>query len=208
MKTTKLIGSVLAVTLLTILGSCSSEDGQDGAIGPQGTQGEQGSQGPQGEQGSQGEQGDQGEQGETGTANVIYSDWIDSEFDNNIIATGSGFDIDAPDLTSDIINEGVVLVFGRNLPGLSSPDIFQLPFITNSNFYSFRVEDAEVLRITIASIDGTSIGTPFFEDYRYVIIPGGRPASGDGPGGIGTTREVDYTKMTYEEIIDLFGIEE
>lgn len=202
MKTIKVIGSMLALSVVIALGACSAEDGQDGAIGPQGPQGEQGPQGPQGDQG------DQGEQGETGTANVIYSDWIDSELDNNIIATGAGFDIDAPDLTQEIIDEGVVLVFGRNIPGIGSPDVFQLPFITGSNFYSFRVEDAEVLRITVASIDGTSVGSPFFEDYRYVIIPGGQPATGTGPGGIGTSRELDFTKMTYDEIVELFNISE
>ena len=197
MKTIRFIGSILALSVLTVMGACSSEDGEDGAIGPQG---------PQGEQGPQGAPGEQGEQGETGTANVIYSDWIESELDDDIIATGSGFDIDVPDLTQEIVNEGVVLVFGRNVPGLGSPDIFQLPFITSSNFYSFRIEDAEVLRITVASIDGTSVGTPFFEDYRYVIIPGGQRATGTGPGGLGTSREVDYTHMTYEQIVEIFGI--
>ncbi|MEL6975616.1 MAG: hypothetical protein AAGL29_09520 [Bacteroidota bacterium] len=186
---------------LFLLASCSGEDGEMGVQGPQGEQG------PQGVQGEQGPQGDQGEQGETGTANVIYSEWIDSEFDNNVIATGVGFDIDVPDLTQEIVNQGVVLVFGRNLPGLSSPDIMQLPFVTGGNFYSFRIEDPEVLRITIASLDGSSVGTPFFEDYRYIIIPGGQPAdTGDTITIKG--EQLDYSKMSYQEIITHFGIAE
>ncbi|MEO0506302.1 MAG: hypothetical protein AAF090_09130 [Bacteroidota bacterium] len=186
---------------LFLLASCSGEDGEMGVQGPQGEQG------PQGAQGDQGPQGDQGEQGETGSANVIYSEWIDTEFDNNIITTGAGFDIDVPDLTLEIVNQGVVLVFGRNFPGLSSPDIMQLPFITADNFHSFRIEDPEVLRITIASLDGTQVGSPFFEDYRYIIIPGGQPAdTGDTVTIKG--EQLDYSKMSYQEIITHFGITE
>nr|WP_298995934.1 hypothetical protein [uncultured Allomuricauda sp.] len=191
-----------------LLASCSAEDGETGPAGPQGPQGEQGVAGPAGADGANGQD---GEQGETGTANVIYSDWIDSEFDDNVILTAAGFDIDVPELTQEIINQGVVLVFGRNIPGgFSSPDVMQLPFISNSNFYSSRIEDVETLRITVASLDGTAVGIPFFENYRYVIIPGGVPAEDDGGGIIITSKssEYDYSKMSYEEIAELFNIQD
>ena len=183
---------------LFLLASCSGEDGEMGVQGPQGEQGPQG---------AQGDQGPQGNQGETGSANVIYSEWIDTEFDNNEVAVGVNFDIDVPELTQDIIDQGVVLVFGRNIPGIGSPDVIQLPFITADNFHSFRMEDPEVLRITISSLDGTSVGNPFFEDYRYIIIPGGQPAdTGDTVTVKG--EPLDYTKMSYQEIITHFGIAE
>ncbi|MFS4466338.1 hypothetical protein [Maribacter sp. 2210JD10-5] len=173
--------------------ACSPEDGEDGAVGPQGIQGEQGPAGAEGPQ---------GEQGEPGTANVIYSEWMDSELDNNIIATGSGFEVDAPDLTEDIINNGVILGFGKNIPLIGTPDVFQLPVISSSNQYSIRAEDPGILRFQVSSIDGSSVGTPLFEEYRYILIPGGQPASDNSS----KTSQIDYTKMSYEDIMAHFDI--
>lgn len=195
---------MMAFCLVAFLSvSCSPEDGETGPAGPQGPQGEQGAQGPQGEEGPQGEQGD------PGTANVIYSDWFESEFDNDIIATGSSFNVSVPDLTQEIIDQGVVLVFGRNDPVLGTDDVFHLPHIISSNYYSFRLEDVETLVITVSSLDGVSVGIPFFEDYRYVIIPGGQPADDGGGDSEAASKslDVDYSKMSYKEIMTLFNIE-
>ncbi|WP_373518927.1 hypothetical protein [Pricia sp.] len=181
------------------------DPGEDGAAANQGELGEKGEQGEQGEQGSQGEQGpkgDQGPKGNTGTANVIYSDWIDTEFPNNITVPGAGFDIDAPDLIKDIMDKGTIMVFARNLT-IFGFDYFALPFITGENQHNFRIEKEKVLRITVATLSGdqdTQVGNPFFEDYRYVIIPGGQPA---------TTKKaeaLDYTTMSYEELTQYFDI--
>ncbi|WP_396591118.1 hypothetical protein [Allomuricauda sp. R78024] len=209
MKTRKIRILIHLAVLGLLIVSCSAEDGATGPAGPAGPQGEQGTAGADGADGTDGTNGEQGDQGDTGTANVIFSDWIDTEFAANIIATGAGFDIDVAELTQENINEAAILVYGRNFPGLSTPDIFPLPFITSSNQHNYRIQDVGVLRITIASIEGLSIGSPFFEDYRYVIIPGGNPAGGPGAGGgLGTKNgSVDYTKMSYKEITDHFGIE-
>lgn len=188
----KTFATILCV--LCLLFSCS-KDGEQGPVGPQGAQGEQGPQGPQGQDGAD------GAQGETGTANVIYSGWMVSEFDDNIIATGSGYNIDAPDLSQEIMDSGVILGFGKNIPLLSgTPDVFPLPFITSGNNYYIRAEDPEILRISVESIDGNSVGSTFFEEYRYVLIPGGNPVSGKS--------SIDYSKMSYEEIVELFNIPE
>ncbi len=201
--------SMLFASLLFI--SCSAEDGATGPVGPAGPQGEQGpagADGADGENGADGANGEQGEQGEPGTANVIFSDWIDSEFPANIVAVGAGFDIDVEELTQENIDGAAILVYGRNTNVIGTPDVFPLPFITNSNQYNYRIEDVGVLRITIASTEGLSIGIPFFEDYRFIIIPGENPANGPG-GGIsikGST--IDYTKMSYQEIMQHFNIQE
>lgn len=188
--------------------------GDQGEQGEQGAQGEQGEQGPKGEQGDQGPKGDPGEQGEqgpkgdTGTANVIYSDWIDTEFPNNITSSGAGFDIDAPKLTKDIIDKGVVLVYARNLT-ITGFNYFALPFITSGDQHNFRVEKEKVLRITVATLSGTptsQVGNPFFEDYRYVLIPGGRAADLSGPGDLAKSATIDYSKMSYEKIAERFNI--
>ena len=105
------------------------DPGQDGTAANQGAQGEQGEQGPKGDKGDQGEQ---GSQGNTGTANVIYSGWISTDLPNPITTSGAGFDIDALDLTKDIIDRGTVMIFGRNLT-FSGFDYYALPFITGEN---------------------------------------------------------------------------
>ncbi len=185
------------------------EQGEQGPQGEKGAQGEQGEQGPEGEQGEQGEQGDQGPKGNTGTANVIYSGWIPTEFPNNITTPGAGFDIDALDLTKDIMDKGTVMVFGRNLT-IFGFDYFALPFITSGNQHNFRIEREKVLRITAATLSGaqnSQVGNPFFEDYRYVIVPGGRPAT-TGPVIGNVAKALTYTKMSYKELVQHFKIPE
>ncbi len=112
MKLTRRFFSILFVASLIV--SCSQDDVSDGSMGPQGLQGEQGpagakgdpgvdgtaanqgdpgAQGQRGEEGPKGDQGEQGPKGDTGMANIIYSDWIPTEFPNNITSSGAGFDI-------------------------------------------------------------------------------------------------------------------
>lgn len=201
--------------MVALVASCSPEDGEDGTIGPQGLQGEQGPAGAEGMDGTNGADGAQGEQGEPGAANVIYSSWIDSEFDENIISTSASFSIDAPLMTNEIINEGVILVFGRSRPFAPSTDtdVYALPIVfgaSRQQSYYFRAEQAEELDIVVAAIEqGDPVGSPFFEAYRYILIPGEQPADTSGPGGLGSkTEAVDYAKMTYEEIIEHLNIPE
>lgn len=111
--TRRFLGILLIGGLLT---ACS----KDGDIGPQGETGPEGDVGPE------------GPQGQPGTANVIYSEWIDTEFSDPINATGAGFDIEAADITQEILDQGTILVFGRNLT-IFGFDYFALPFITSGD---------------------------------------------------------------------------
>lgn len=225
MKLTRRFFAFLIMASLVV--SCSQDDVSEDSIGPQGSQGEQGpkgdkgdpgqdgtaanqgvqgEQGPEGEQGEQGEQGSQGPKGNTGTANVIYSDWIPTGLPNPITTSGAGFDIDALDLTKDIMDKGTIMVFGRNLT-IFGFDYFALPFITGENQHNFRIEKEKVLRITAATLSGAAssqVGNPFFEDYRYVIIPGGKPAT-TGPVIGAKAKALNYSKMSYEELTQYFG---
>ena len=209
MKLTHWFFGMLCITLLVL--SCSKEDGQDGATGPQGPQGEQGPAGPQG---AQGEQGETGAQGETGSANVIYSAWVDSELADNIITTSAFFSIDAPLLTDDIIDEGVILVYGRSFPApiTNDTDVFGLPIVfgaARQQSYYFRAENAEQLDIVVAANEeGDPVGSPFFEAYRYILIPGVTPAEPFNPGLTSKKEAIDYSKLTYEEVTALFNIPE
>lgn len=188
------VKTTLFIIILMVMG-CSPEDGQDGAIGPQGPQGEQGIQGPSGEDG------EQGEQGETGTANVIYSDWIPSEFPEEINGTFDQWSLEGTDLTQEDHDSSVILVYARR-----GQLIHQLPdsfYGSVQEHWNYRLLDAndDLIAIRVTSIDGNNIGQPYLNgDFRYIIIPGGIPTSGKSAK--------DYTKMSYEEICNHFNIPE
>lgn len=204
-KTTTMMCCILAAMLF--MASCS-KDGDQGPVGPAGPQGEQGSAGlagADGADGADGVDGEQGEQGEPGTANVIYSDWINTEFSNNIITTSSSFTIDAPQIDSDLLNFGTILVYARRVViGGGGNLVYQLPIVfgtARQQSYYFRAQGGEI-RITVAANEeGENAGDgTFLEQYRYVLIPGAVSTSGKS--------SIDYQKMTYEEITAHFEIED
>lgn len=197
MKFTKQVCSLLFIS--SLLFACSKDDGQDGATGPAGPQGEQGVAGQDGANGTQ------GEQGETGTANVIYSDWFNTELSNSIANSSASFTVDAPDISPDLLNFGTILVYGRRIAiGEGGNLVYQLPIVFGANrqqSYYYRAQ-GETIRITVVanqSGDGAGDGT-FLEQYRYVLIPGGNAASGKST--------IDFSKMSYAEVIAFFNISE
>ncbi|MCB0372444.1 MAG: collagen-like protein [Muricauda sp.] len=202
MKTNVLSFKVfISMALSSVLvASCSPEDGADGAVGPQGPQGEQGVAGPQGEQG------DQGEQGEPGTANVIYSDWVNTELGDNILSTSASFTIDAPEIDADMLNFGTILVYARRIDGVIGNIVYQLPIVfgaARQQSYYFRAQSDEIIISVVGNEEGENVGDgTFLEQYRYVLIPGGVSTSGK------SASEMDFTKMSYDELIAYFNIPE
>ena len=196
--------SVLFVASLII--GCS-KDGNDGPIGPQGAQGEQGPAGPQGADGADGADGVDGADGETGTANVIYSGWIASGFPANIANDVASFQINDPNITEQIRNFGVILVYGRVIvpPGGPPNWILALPCTfgqTIQESYRFGSAVPSQLSIYVESlINNADIGATQFSHYRYVLIPEGVSTSGK-------SSSLDYSKMTYEELAAHFGIKD
>lgn len=170
--------------MIAIISSCA-EDGAPGDIGPPG---------PAGSQGEQGEQGPQGDQGEPGTANVTYSDWFtitqsDWSGIGSIKITEA---IDAPEVTEEIIDKGVVLVYHqfnnqtRQLPYSYSPNGLHLVYLFVAS--SITIEGFHLNATTISNISPLK--------FRYVVIPGGTAAG----GRIG----LDYSD--YEEVKAYYGI--
>ncbi|SHI52143.1 collagen-like triple helix repeat-containing protein [Pseudozobellia thermophila] len=186
------------VAMLAIV-SCS-KDGEDGDIGPQGPQGEQGSAGPQGEAGAQ------GEQGEPGTANVIYSDWFDSPIvddDDNIEASTANGTVDVAGLSEELVETGTVLVYGKIT---SNNNVYALPYLGNQGVSYYYYFDEGIINIRLATVDGSNIGAPLFDTYRYVLIPGGVEA-GDGIGGVTSKASaIDFSTLSYEEVVSRFNI--
>ncbi|MEM9681348.1 MAG: hypothetical protein AAF901_13580 [Bacteroidota bacterium] len=170
------------VFLSMLLTNCSGSDGMDGVDGINGLD------------------------GEVGSANVIYSNWFPSQFPDEILNFNlQRFWVDAPDLTTDILDQGVILVFGR-YSTTSSTIVEQLPFTSvfrqQMYIHSYILPNDGTparVNITVYPTGGGVIGQPLFDDYRYVIIPGGLPTTA------GKT-QIDHTKMSYEEMIEHFGI--
>ncbi|WP_299259315.1 collagen-like protein [uncultured Aquimarina sp.] len=171
---------IMLIMISLLIFSCS--DGEDGAVGPAGLNGVDGTDGTD---------------GETGTANVIYSDWIDSEFEEDITDGFDSFSISAPELTQELIESGTLLVYGR----IDNGTVYQLPlvlygFINES--YFVRIIEPGAFSLGVEGVASNNIGAPFFNDvFRYIIIPGGLAAG---------KSTVDYQNMSYEEIVEHFNI--
>lgn len=196
------------VVLSFIIFSCSGEDGDIGPQGPQGPQGEQGATGANGADGADGVDGADGAQGEPGTANVIYSDWIERNFIVGVAAESNIMGLGVFDETELNPDTDVVLVYGRKTTG-SSPDnlgIYQLPynFSAQNEYYGFglfEVTGGTGIQVRVNTTDGGSNLFTFFDDFRYIIIPGGQA---DGSAAA----LAQYKSMSYEGIIKKLNITE
>ncbi len=179
---------MMIVMVSSLIFSCS--DGEDGAIGPQG------------EQGAPGADGQDGADGAPGTANVMYSSWIPVDYlvDGAQTTNLMGLEVfNASELNPET---DVVLVYGQRTTASPNEGIYQLPYLFSSQneYYTYGLFDTTGgtgLQIRVNTTDGGTNLFTFFQNYRYVIIP----------GGIAKT-SVDYATMSYEEIIALFKIPE
>ncbi|MFD2586019.1 hypothetical protein ACFSQJ_03710 [Croceitalea marina] len=189
-------GCILCLSLLlTLLVGCSSEDGP---IGPEGPAGEQGLVGDQGPQGSE------GEPGELGPERYFASEWINSELKEDFgTATSASFTIDASELSQDIMDTGLVLVFGRREDLLENQIIERLPALIDNDFefrFQQRLGELTIIVSTVNELIDLDGNGALIEDYRYVIIPN----PGNTTEKNGTT--VDFTKMTYDEVVAYFNL--
>lgn len=153
--------SMFVVSIL-LLSACSKE-------GPQGPAGATGETGPAGPTGAAGPE---------GTANVIYSSWVyahtfgDSTIDNSALRVGY---VDAPKLSSTILNSGEVKVYFTYGGGT-----FPLPYTSNAGAkpsiinYTPMLNKILIYRFAFDNSNSVALGTML--QYRYVIIPGGTAA--------------------------------
>ncbi|WP_109301933.1 hypothetical protein [Aquimarina sp. AU474] len=164
-NTTKILASLFLVFSFIIINtSCEGEDGRDGAIGPQGID---------------------------GNANVIVSDWFtpDSNAYETTVTSQAFFflevDITAPEITQEILDNAVVLVYAR-LNAYSDtvwPDnqVGLMPITIMSGANSITQIDTWAAKISLGNIkihvtnqeqDYTyQIDDLDPSSFRYVIIP-------------------------------------
>jgi hypothetical protein len=169
--------SYVAILLASAVLVYSCKKGDTGPAGPAGPAGTAGAAGPQ------------GPKGDTGTANVIYSAWLDAAFqvadtahdlpDPNAVDTLDYLaTFNAPKLTATILNQGVVKVY-FNFGSAASPHIIELPFtdfVLGLNFSTQFVPGTIGVFCNLPLSTTTSNGAKI-QQVRYVIIPGGVPAS-------------------------------
>jgi hypothetical protein len=187
-----------------------------------------GVQGPAGPAGVQGVTGPVGPVGPVGPAgpstNIVYSNWIPSRPSPGATfwtATGAAaynavgiFNVTAPGITANIMNQGVVLAYARALFSLTNATaVFQLPTSSDVNtggswndYYDFIIPSAgNITFIYKSSLPWTltSVGSA---EFRYMLIQG--QISGgrfiNGPASGYTIQ--DLKKMPYAQVTQLFNI--
>lgn len=187
------------LTLLTAITICFISCSKEGPQGPAGPQGATGATGEKGDKGDKGATGTNDTNGATGTANVIYSGWINASISKDTIIDNTTLRtcyLNAPKLTSTIVNSGLVLVYLNYGAGT-----FPLPYTSNAGGKSSTINfipGAGKIILTRYTWDNTgSISFGSGNQYRYILVPGGVSARMAG---------VDLSD--YNAVKKFFGIED
>lgn len=193
---------VIIVMASAAIFSCSKDEGP---IGPAGAIGQTGPAGPAGADGLNGgvdgADGADGQDGADGNANVLVSDWIPTEF-STTPSNFSFFEI----VPATLNTNGVVLVFGRLVSDPGSDFIVPFPYESSNERYSYLVDPAQGtfpniqfadIRFTAQTTDGSDKMFTRISEVRYVNIP---------PQLAGKST-IDFTTMTYEEVMVYFELD-
>jgi hypothetical protein len=182
----------MLVAVALFLTACTKE----GPAGPAGAQGPAGPAGPAGPTGNT---------GPAGSVNVFYSNWLDVTF-NGSADSGYTAVIAAPRLADSILAKGEVRVY-VNFGTADNPAILPLPL----DAAAIGVIITPVFQlglITLISSEDMSTFTNTANakslQYRYVIIPGGTPASTGFVGG--GAAKVNWNK--YNEVQSYLGLKD
>ena len=137
-----------------------------------------------GDTGPAGPPGPEGPQGPAGSPNVIYSPWRSAQAaQRDTVIDGSNVKyivIPAPELTNEILQNGVILVYMR-----FSTTIMPLPYTSDAgsgigpdkaNTVSFFPEVGRLVIARYTHDNTASIGFGVVQ-FRYVLIPGGVQAA-------------------------------
>lgn len=175
-------------------------------------EGPEGPQGPAGQQGPAGTKGDTGVKGEAGAANVVYSEWLNIPTaparKTTHIRTYEIRNLAA--LTNDALNTSTILTYGR----LSADPSYIAPLPTNVVLMSNDVAVGTYLikpfylvgsiyYVEHLSSNGTPPASwinkeaPYYNQLRYIIIPGGKKARVAG---------LDYSD--YQAVIKYYGLQD
>lgn len=184
MRTT--IKKLFTLLIVITLAACS-----DGDPGPKG---DVGTTGPAGAAGAKGDKGD------PGTANVIYSEWMEIEWNGNDFPEYKSMNRREPLITDEFFDKGGVTLFFIRVTQGDVTLVVPLPYAlgNNSNMYgAAQLQAGEgYIGLVAQSTDGSDLGETVGEglEVRYVLIPGGTLTTGG---------RVDYS---YEALKKLYNI--
>ena len=211
--------SLLLLATSFIFVNCTKEgpEGPIGATGAQGPAGGTGATGPAGATGSTGATGPAGPagptgpQGPVGSANVIYSAWVTepATWTDSVMASQNNIHVrsfiaPAPSLSQAILDQGIILAYGRLAPTDAPTPLPYFFNTTTTTFISINFKPAlnkvayyfyipnSVSQTTAVAFTGIS-GTA---QFRYVIIPG---AVAGGRGTTATEKMADIKGTLYTE---------
>ncbi len=129
-----------------------------------------------------GEPGPKGEQGEKGTANVVYSPWLQPEWNVTDQARLKIMKIIAPDVTQSLLDNGTILVYWKYTAEGDLSITFPLPYTEfNSLGVPYLNWTFSIYGVGNIEVQMTSYGIDLnYFDYvnldnnrlRYVLIPG------------------------------------
>lgn len=185
----------VVIAVIMLLASCKK--GDTGPAGPQGTAGAAGTPGAP------------GTTGPAGTANVIYTNWFNVDYNTLTAPNGDTIrffaTIPAPKLVDSILARGEIKVF-FNYGKPSAPDVIPLPYYDPIYFNPAVVINPDFFPALIYLTSNRNMGT-FDENgekryqYRYILIPGGT-AGRAAPGG----KTIDWNN--YKEVQAYLGLKD
>lgn len=144
----------------------------------------------------------------TEETDILYTDVYYSEWFSPTAWSGmSGdwyFEASAPDLTQDIVEEGVILAYAWLADDLYySSSVRPLPAYAVGANWSFLVHQYGSIQFTC---DMNSEPATTGNLFRFVAIPGSIVALNSAPAALYSEQEL--RNMSYDEIIKLFNIPE
>lgn len=132
---------------------------------------------------------------------VYYSEWISPS-----AWLGESedwyFNIDAPILTADIVERGLILAYASLEGDIYEAAVRPLPAYTNGANWSFLIPDYEIIEFTS---DMISQPLTTGNHFRFIAIPGNTVLKS---ASIEKISENELRNMPYKEVCKLFNIPE
>lgn len=174
MKTIRLNFKILLAIGVLVLVACSAEDGETGPQGPQGIPG------IDGQNGADGIDGEDGADGQDGNANVIFSNWINADWNVQDDPRAKTMNMLITEVDNiELRNKTLVFVY---LQQWGTSSIYPMPNAGrwSNTLYSYTFGNNGItlngITVTLVSTDGVDLTEFQYSGsrgnrFRYVLIP-------------------------------------
>lgn len=135
-------------------------------------------------------------------ATVFYSEWM-TPFEWLGTSGDWYFNVDAPDLTADIVERGVILAYVSLYGDIYEAAVRPLPAYAVGANWDFLIPDYELIEFTS---DMISQPLTTGNNFRFIAIPGNTETLKSA--SMGKMTEKELRSMPYKEVCKLFNIPE